>query len=123
MGQVTPCLRTAYLRQLPRVTDLSKSVRSAAWLCLRCVEQLLDVNYPLSAQPETEQPHSQLSEQNKDIVHFIGGGVLQRLKHRLTHRKTAQQEEKLQCIEDLLEKEASEEPSLTRTLHTKSAML
>ena len=109
----------AYLRQLPSVMELRKSARAAAWLCLRSFEKMLDVNYPLSAQPEAEQSQSQLSEQNKDIVHFIGGSVLQKLKQRLTRQKDCTaKEEKLQCIDNMLEKEGSDEASLTSTLNT-----
>jgi len=80
--------------KLPRVMELTESAHAAAWLCLRSFEKLLDVNYPSSTQPEAEQ--SQMSDQNKDIVHFIGGSVLQKLKQRLMqqNRKTARQRKK-----------------------------
>ena len=108
----------AYLRQLPSTMELTNSAHAAAWLCLRSFEKLIDVNYPLYAEAE----QLQLSEQNKDVVHFIGGSVLQKLKQRLVQRKDCTaKEEKLRCIEDMLAKEADEEAdgeaSLTNTLN------
>ena len=79
---------------------------------------MLDVNYPSCAHQEGEESQSQLSQQNKDIVNFIGGSVLQKLKQRLVQQKDCTaKEEKLRCIDDMLEKEADDEASLTSTLN------
>ena len=114
MGKVPPCLP----QTVAKCNGVDKISTCCSLALFEILRKMLDVNYPLSAQPEAEQSQSQLSEQNKDIVHFIGGSVLQKLKQRLTRQKDCTaKEEKLQCIDNMLEKEGSDEASLTSTLN------
>ena len=91
----------ACMENLPLVADLTGSTKSAAWLCLSGFKELVELNYPLTSS-STERRHSsstELSEQNRDVIHYIGGSILCKIKKRTAVLQDSQMKE---CLTECL---------------------
>ena len=82
---------SALTKKLPELNSWTSSAPTTSWLCLRLFEKLVDINYPLSSKTEMERAVSDLDDQEKDTLAYIGGALLTKLKQkitRLSHNET-----------------------------------
>ncbi|KAI0235001.1 hypothetical protein LSAT2_014614 [Lamellibrachia satsuma] len=71
-----------YLKHMQSVMELAGSPANAAWLCLKIFEHLVMLNYPVSPQSSNEEQCKSITEDDQDIVNYIGGSVVQKIKQK-----------------------------------------
>ena len=79
----------AFKKNMGPVAQAVKSAPAAAWLCLRLFELLLKSNFPDNSESARSQDTT-VSEKDYDIIAYIGGSVLQKVKKaafRLSNNK------------------------------------
>ncbi|XP_025103678.1 uncharacterized protein LOC112569860 [Pomacea canaliculata] len=62
----------AYIQNMSLMVEFTKSTFAAAWLCLKTFEKLVDLNYPVNAEPSQAYQSSALDDRMKDIISHIG---------------------------------------------------
>ena len=89
-----------YLRNMDLVIAVTESPSFAVVLCLKLFERLLQLNYPTPANPELEERSQDISEQDVDVINYVGGGVVKELKTKLYRLKPSgsrSKQQKLLC--------------------------
>lgn len=110
-----------YVTNMPYVITATGSPQAATWLCQRLFETLLHENYPLSSpteRQEKDQECEDLGVEGRDIVSYIGGHILSKLKQRLAKfTKNDTNEAISTCLDDFLTtKEKAQNQLFTSTM-------
>ncbi|XP_070175007.1 uncharacterized protein [Littorina saxatilis] len=111
----------AYQQNMLSIKAVTGSAQASMWLCFHLFELLLDVNYPITPQAqenEAQEEEESLSENVKDVVCYIGGSVVQKLKQRCLRLKSSEEkEEKLKCLKHFVQNDEDEASVLTTALN------
>ena len=84
------------------VCNRTGSPVNVAWLCLKIFEHLVMLNYPVSPQSSNEEQCKSITEDDQDIVNYIGGNVVQKIKQKTFKQiETVSRTEKLEYLQHM----------------------
>ncbi|XP_025097062.1 uncharacterized protein LOC112565662 [Pomacea canaliculata] len=108
----------ANIQNMGALNSVTGSPMISSWLTLRCFECLLNKNYlVIASSTNIDNINEELSEDILDIVNYIGGSIITKMKQRLQRgRENSSKEEQLLCLAHLTQEDDGVH-SLTSTLN------
>lgn len=98
-----------YIRNMASVTKLTGSPAASAWLCLKAFQHLVSVNYTAPVTTTTKSLKRPMTEDDEDIVSYIGGSIVQKIKKTLfVLKESVEKSERLACLEKMREKDCDQ---------------
>lgn len=115
----------AYTQHMGDVTELTGAPATSTWLCMGVFGDLLDKAYPLAHDTgDRARQCFQLPEDTKDIVSYIGGSIVTKLRRKAaTLQDSDDKEAILDCLSELCDPDGNGKQSgksdcrLTKTLN------
>ena len=99
---------------LPNITQITKSNATSSWISLKLFEELIKLNYPITTQPNHDSHATELDDEEKDIVNYIAGSIITKIKQKHTDPDV---HECLQTMQAEIHSDISKTNRLTNTLN------